>query len=253
MDLVIRAWAIERDNELDQLREERKLYGEALRLDPNLVAALIGRAGTSLDIARLDPSADRDALLRESDQLTNRALALDSGDPRVWDMRGWVLAVQRRSEESLTAFRESLRIAPNRGSTITSMVIALIWSGRAEEALPWIDNALEHESGRMLADLCQKKCYANMLLGRYDVAAPACEKSAAMGGDWPTYLYSTAVYAQLGQNAKATSAKEQLLKRLPDFTLERWRLFITSDNKVYWDQVETHLFAGLRKVGIRER
>jgi hypothetical protein len=65
------------------------------------------------------------------------------------------------------------------------MVIALIWSGRAEEALPWIDNALEHESGRMLADLCQKKCYANMLLGRYEAAVPACEKSAALSGDWP--------------------------------------------------------------------
>ncbi len=99
----------------------------------------------------------------------------------------------------------------------------------------------------------QRKCYANMLLGRYEAAAPACEQSVALGGDAVTYLYLTAVYAQLGQTAKASSVKEQLLSRWPDFTLERWRLFIASDNKVYWDQVETHLFAGLRKVGIRER
>ena len=87
----------------------------------------------------------RDALLREADQLTNRALALDSSDPRVWEVRGWVLVVQRRSEESLKAFRESLRIAPNRSSTTIAMAVALIWSGRAEESLPWIDNALEHD------------------------------------------------------------------------------------------------------------
>ena len=253
MDLVIRAWAIQRDNELDEMLETRKLYGEALRLDPNLVTALIGRAGTSIEITRLDPRADRDALLREADQLTNRALELDSGDPRVWELRGWVLAVQRRSEESLTAFRESLRIAPNRSSTIIDMAIALIWSGRAEESLRWIDEALEHENGQMLAELYERKCYANMLLGRYGAAVPACEKSVALGANATTYLYLTAVYAQLGQTAKASSVKDQLLRRWPDFTLERWRLFITTDNKVYWDQVETHLFAGLRKVGIREK
>src|SRR5215475_705085 len=147
----------------------------------------------------------------------------------------------RRVPLSLTAFHESLRIAPNRTSTVISIVIALIWSGRAEEALPWIDKALEHESGQMLAALYQRKCYVNMLLGRYEAAVPACEKSVALGGDLLTYLYLTALYAQLGQAAKATSAKEQLLRRWPDFTLERWRVFIASDNKVYWDQVETHL------------
>ena len=45
MDLVIRGWAIERnDASLDDLLEARKLYGEALRIDPNLPMALLNRA-----------------------------------------------------------------------------------------------------------------------------------------------------------------------------------------------------------------
>ena len=149
MDVVIRAWAVELNGRspLDQRLEARKLYGEALRIDPNLVMALLGRAGTSLEVARLDPRADRDALLREADQLTNRALALDADDPRVWEERGWVLVQQRRLEESLTAFREALRLGPNRSRTIHDIAIVMIWSGRAEESLAWIDKALEYESG----------------------------------------------------------------------------------------------------------
>ena len=206
----------------------------------------------SIEVARLDPRADRDALLREADQLTNRAMALESGDPRVWAARGWVLAQQRRLDESLTAFEQSLRIAPHRTGTMHMMAMMLIWSGRAEESLPWIDKALEYEGERADPCLYQRKCSAYTLLGRYEAAAIACEKSAALGSDASTYPYLTAVYAQLGEHAKAASAKEQLVRGWPGFTLERWKLFIPSDNKVYWDQVEKHLFAGLRKVGVPE-
>ena len=251
MDLVIQGWAIERDVSLDALLKARKLYGEALRIDPNLLMALVSRAGASIDVARLDPRADRDALLREANQLTNRAMALDASDPRVWVARGWVLAHQRRLEESLAAYEQSLRIAPHRAKTLNDMSIVMIWSGRAEESLPWIDKALEYE-GRADPILYQRKCSAHTLLGRYQDAVAACEKSAALGADASTYVYLTAVYAQLGERARAASAKEQLLRGWPDFTLARWKLFITSDNKVYWEQVEKHLFAGLRKAGIRE-
>src|SRR4029453_8741426 len=108
------------------LLEARKLYDEAFRLNPNLVLALVSRAYVSLDIARTDPPADREGLLREADQLTRHAVALDGDDPGVWNARGWVLAFQRRWEESLTAYRESLRIAPNRGPSIHNMALGLL-------------------------------------------------------------------------------------------------------------------------------
>jgi len=69
------------------------MYDEALRVDPNLVAALVSRSRASVEIVRLDPRADRDGLLRDADQLTSRAVALDGDDPRVWAARGWALAL----------------------------------------------------------------------------------------------------------------------------------------------------------------
>jgi adenylate cyclase len=253
MDLVIRGWAIEQSGySLDHFLESKKVYDEALRLDPNLVAALVSRAFASVDIARLDPRADRDGLLRDADQLTSRATALDGDDPRVWAARGWALAWQRRWEESLTAYRESLRIAPNRGGTINYMAIVLAWSGHAEESLPWIDKALASEGGPLFADLLQRKCVVYVLLARYEEAVAACEKSAGLGGDVFTYIYLTAAYAQQGEDAKAVAAREQLFKLWPNFALARLKFATASDNPVYWQQVESHLFTGLRKAGVPE-
>jgi TolB-like protein/Flp pilus assembly protein TadD len=258
MDLVIRGWTIEDSGRagaidaLDAYLEAKKLYDEALRLDPNLVSALLASAQTRIQIPRLDPRADRDGLLREADQLTSRAMALDGGDPRVWSVRGFVLSHQRRWEESLEAYRESLRIYP-RGGTINGMATVLLWSGRAEESLPWIEKALAAEGGgSIVADLLQRQCAAYVLLARYQEAVPVCEKSAALGGDVFTYIYLTAAYAQRDENVKALAAKGQLLKLWPDFALSRWKLVIPSDRPVYWQQVESHLFPGLRKVGVPE-
>jgi tetratricopeptide (TPR) repeat protein len=253
MDLVIRGWAIEQSGySLDHFLESKKVYDEALRLDPNVVAALLSRAYVSVEIVRLDPRADHDGLLRDAEQLTSRAVALDGDDPRVWAARGWALAWQRRWEESLTAYRESLRISPNRGGTINYMAIVLMWSGRAEESLPWIDKALVSEGGALFADLLQRKCGVYTLLGRYEEAVAACEKSAGLGGDVFTYVYLTAAYAQQGKDVKAAAAMEQVFKLWPNFALARWKLLSASDNPIYWQQVQTHLFTGLRKAGIPE-
>src|SRR5258705_5357399 len=105
MDFVIRGWVIEDSGySLDHFIEAEKAYDAALRLDPNLVSALLARSWASVKQVRLDPRADRDALLREADQLTSRAVALDGGDPSVWSARGWVLAWQRRWGQWLSAF-----------------------------------------------------------------------------------------------------------------------------------------------------
>ena len=133
------------------------------------------------------------------------------------------------------------------------MALVMVWSGRAEEALPWIDKALAFESGAGLGALLARKCYVHLLLGRYEEAVAECERSAGLAGDGVTYVFLTAAYAQHGDNAKAVATREQLFKRWPDFTLARWVSFVPSDNPVYWQAAEAHLFGGLRKAGVPEK
>ena len=135
---------------------------------------------------------------------------------------------------------------------MAEMSIVLLWTGRTDDSLSWVDKALAGEVGSLDPDLLEKKCGAILYLGRYEEAIETCEKSAALGSDVITYVYLTAAYAQQHKNTKATAAKEQLLKRWSDFTITRWKALTPSDNAVYWRRAEASLIAGLRMVGLPE-
>ena len=64
--------------------EARKLYDEALRLDPRLMGALLGRGWTLDTELDLNRGAARDRLVQEIDDLSTRAVVLDPDDPSVW-------------------------------------------------------------------------------------------------------------------------------------------------------------------------
>ena len=89
MDLLIRGWEIESADPSDGFSlaphlEAKKFFDEAFRLDPNSVDVLTSRATLNIAIVQTDPHADREGLLREADQLTSHAVALDGDNPFVW-------------------------------------------------------------------------------------------------------------------------------------------------------------------------
>jgi len=86
------------------------------------------------------------------------------------------------------------------------------------------------------------------------VSVQSCEKSAARDNWWDDYVFLAAGYAQLGQTAKAASAKAELLKQKPNFNLEQRRntdpgLSVPS----YARRVELHLYSGLTKAGLSDQ
>src|SRR6185295_9369596 len=103
---------------LAALTEARKLYEQALRLDPNLVEALMGHAlavGAELD---LDPRADHDRLVREYDEMSARVVAAAGHEARAWNIRADALQRAWRWEAALEANAKSQRMDPNRAGPI---------------------------------------------------------------------------------------------------------------------------------------
>ena len=91
-----------------------------------------------------------------------------------------------------------------------------------------------------------------MALGRYEEAIVACEKDAALADSWPPHAYLTAAYALLGNDSKAQAEKAKLLTQRPGFSIADHKTLKISDVPAYLQQTETHLYAGLRKAGIKE-
>lgn len=241
------------DGSLKGAREARKLYDQALRLDPGSAGALIGQVGAIDSLLVLDP-ADHDRLVQEMEDFSLRAVAVDRDDPRAWSVRSDALSRQWRWAEASEALAEVLRIDPSRSDVDLRRAWISIWTGRPEDAFAHLDKARASDARTAdYWDFLRIRCQANLSLGRYDEAIKACERSAALENYWGTYMLLTAAYAQREDMAKALAAKSQLLKFEPGFTIARVMASRLSDNPIYLQQMETHTLAGLRKAGIAEQ
>jgi len=253
VELLLRGIAATDDGSLPGTLEARKFFDEALRIDPTLVGALNGQVWASINLLSVDPHADGNHLLQQMDEFSRRAVAADRNDLRAWLARVDALSRQWRWAEASEALAEVIRIDPTYTYAYHRRALILTWTGRPEEVFAQLDKAIALDPREADdADALFIRCRAHLSLGRYDEAINACERSAALENDWVTYLFLTAAYAQTNQMAKAAATKSRLLKVRPDFTIARLKTAGVSDNPVFWQQTETHMIAGLRKVGIPE-
>jgi tetratricopeptide (TPR) repeat protein len=204
----------------------------------------------------LDPRVDDVHVRKELDELSLRAIATDRTDTRAWVLRTMALYSNNRLEEALDAIAELQRIEPNHVAARGWRGVVLITLGRSEEALAELDQGIALDpSGRDIAFLLRQKCKAFSFLGQYENAIAACEKSATDHQFMYPFLYLAADYAQLGEMDKAVSAKTQLLKLAPGFTITRLGFAVAPNaarNPVWLHQAETYVIPGLRKAGIPE-
>jgi tetratricopeptide (TPR) repeat protein len=116
------------DPSLSGVPGARKLYEEALRLDPGLAEALKGR---TLDRQLTDdPAVDRDRAVKELDNVSRRAIKADRHDPNSWQLRDLALDAQWQWEDALEANTEALRIDPYRNITLKDRGRLLLLTGR---------------------------------------------------------------------------------------------------------------------------
>ncbi len=254
LEVVLRAGNVW-DNETDPLKgalAARKLYDEALRLDPNLVEALLGRGATLDAELDLNRHAARDRLVQELDDLSMRAVVLDRDDPRVWSLRSRAFARQWRWEAALEANSKEQSLDRTRASPIAWRAWMMNMIGKPAEALPLVDRALALDTLDVGFAL-RMRCRSYLVLGRYKDAIGACEKAGTFQDWWVGHLYLVAAYAHEGEVAKAEAAKAALLRRRPGLSIADVKAIGTSNEPAYLQQVETHLYGGLRKAGIPER
>jgi len=234
----------------------RKLYDEALRIDPRFVPALESVAMVDhyalMNYGELN-ATQRTALMNEMDKVTADAVSIDPLDPSAWYLRSHALAWLGRFEEAHAANQRALALNPLSAVTVAQDAYLSLVADRPEDALRLAEYAATMERGIIDEEAVGPRtlCWVNLMLGRYSQAVQSCEKSAARDNWWDDYVFLAAGYAQLGQTAKAASAKAELLKQKPNFNLEQRRntdpgLSVPS----YARRVELHLYSGLTKAGL---
>ena len=108
-------------------------YREALRLDPECLAALVN-LGNALQIQ---------GRYAEACAVYGRAIERHPACPEAYNNLGNALRALGNSEEALACYREALRLRPESADTAVNVAGALLGLKRPAEAEPWARRALE--------------------------------------------------------------------------------------------------------------
>jgi TolB-like protein/class 3 adenylate cyclase/predicted Zn-dependent protease len=243
------------NNTVPAALEARKWFDQALRLDPNYVPAIRARWRTleyELDFA---PKPDVNRILHEMDELSFRAVSIDSANGASWQYRTDTLLRQGRYEAALEASAKS-GCFPERGCDSWPAIHRagiMLQMGRPKEALELADRSVGARNQEEAGWANLQRCRACMALGRLDEAIAACEKDVALDNWWLPHLYLVAGYALRGETVKASAEEATLLELRPGTSIVDFKKLYWSDNAAFVQQTETHLLAGLRKAGFPEQ
>jgi adenylate cyclase len=255
MDFALRADVLRINSYLDLERNlaARKLYEEALRMDPGLTAALIGRAWTFEQELWNNPRADYESLAREFDRDSARAVQLDQRDAYAWEMREGALLWLGRHDAAKQANATARQLDPTSKLFLAEAAWLTVLDGEPDKGIAFLDQARAIDPN-VDGATSRVACIVEVYRANYTIAAPFCEKAALLAGWWVEYLYLTAAYAQSGDLQKAAGSKTELLLLKPDFSIRRYQTMVArfSANPVYQRLTQERVLAGLRKAELPE-
>jgi serine/threonine protein kinase/TolB-like protein len=253
MELALRGYAVWKDGQtLERTLQAQKLYDAALRLDPNLGYALLLQAANWDLLNDVDPISDRGRMVRQMDELTQRAVNLDPTNPHAWAMRAGALANAGRWNAAFEANDRRISLDAFSPAPYEYKAWLMTMTGRPAEALPLVNRALSLDP-ESVGWAMRFACEAYLLLAQFERAVSACEKAGGTNSDWFITSYLAAAYANRGDTDKATAAKNEILRTVPGYTIAQVRAKHYSDVPEYLKLAEATWYAGLRKAGIPER
>lgn len=228
----------------------KELCDAALHADPNLGAAMVCKAEMIVEGLDQGPNPARAPLVREADDLTRRAVAIDANDAVAWRVRAEALRYQYQWDAALEANSRAIQLDPSRVGNLDNRALYMAWTGRPEDVFPLIARASTISPTNVGFDQ-RVACRAYLALGHYEEAIASCERSATEDEYWTVHFYLAAAYAQKGLLAKAAVEKDKALRLKPEATLVWYGELLrqVSDNEKAWQQYKTFIEPGLVKAG----
>jgi tetratricopeptide (TPR) repeat protein len=249
VELVWRAMSVARTGTPEAVRDAGRLLDKAIALEPRLVPALTNRALNLVDETEVDPRADSPRLLRQADDLSSRALAIDGDDAWAWMTRAVVLGYGGKIEQALAAIALARRLDPTRKAPVVWHAWITLIAGEPDKSLAILDEARAVFPDEMALELVTA-CWANLDLGRYSDAAALCAKATARDADYLSFALLASAYANAAEPAKAAAAAAELHRLMPGFAVGTLKAKAYSTQPRYAEQAEAHFYAGLRRAGI---
>jgi adenylate cyclase len=236
----------------EQLFQSRDFFEQALRIEPELPRALLGLARTLIiEVNNRWSNAPAEQLARAT-AAVDRVPSVFPNDAMAHFLKGEILKF-KDSEAAIRELEAAISINPSLAPAYAELGVAKIHGGRAEEAFAPLQMAIRLSPRDPQLNIWSFQiCHAYTHLGRDADAIEWCRRSVALGPVWFAYVDLASAYAWTGQSAEAHAAVAELLKLMPNYTVDRWAHAGISDNPVFLAQY-LRITEGLRKAGLPEK
>src|SRR5262249_49605369 len=196
VDLAMRGWAaFNRPHSRESVADARRLFEQALRINPQSSEALIGLAETLTTgvYSRWSHTPDDD--LMQADQAVTRVLSNSPDDAIAHFAKGDILRARKQFEAAIAEFQAAIAIDRNLAAAYGLIGSTKIRAGRAEEAFAPVETAIRlSPRDPSLNYWFYLICHAHTHLGHDDEAIEWCRKSIATDPFWIAYIDLISAY-----------------------------------------------------------
>jgi tetratricopeptide (TPR) repeat protein len=208
----------------DSNDEAQDMFQRAIDLDPSYAAAY-----AELGLALVEAMSSgwtqfiADDLAR-AETLAQKALLLDSASTTAYRLLAEVHLQRRRFDLALGQIDRALEINPSDAESFSMRGAILVWAGRAEEALPWLEGALRLDNANSRATFLLGM--TKYFLDRYSASVEAMDRALAgtLGRNTQVTGRSVlaAAYAELDRRLDAERERTAVLRTAPFLDTERF-------------------------------
>ena len=256
VDFSMRGWAKVYGPQTKVTNAQAKdLFDSALRLDPDNMDAMLGKAWciASSVLNGWSTSVVEDKTIATG--LVDQVLAKRPTSAYAHITKGNIL-LYGNPEGALPEFDAALEVDPNSPVAYATKGIALVTVGRAHDAFSPVQIALRLSPKDPAAGIWHFfLCHSHLHVHQYNEAVEECRRSINLNKlNWLPYVDLISAYGEMGELELARQMLAELNAIRPDFSIQWFKKigYARSSNPQFRREYDD-ILDGLRKAGVREQ
>lgn len=226
----------------------RKLFDQAIELDPNFAAAFAEKSFTYFS-SFIMPMSRNKKVIKAAIKAAQRAVALDDSLPLAHARLGWAYFAARRHKEAIAEGTRAVALGPNDAESHAQLGNIMNWSGKSEEGISLIKKAMRLNPNYPYYYLFYLG-HSHYLLGNNKEAIQLMKRVVTRAPYFlPVRRHLAVLFQEMGLKKEARAHVKDVLKIFPGASIEDER----QRCPYRWEPaLQKRFFDGLRKSGMPE-